>query len=261
VEIQAAVAKRGKYATSESGDTVEVIERPHGGMSIVMADGQRSGRPAKDISNAVVRKAISLLAEGVRDGAAARATHDYLYTYRRGKVQATLNILSVDLRSKTIVVSRNSQCPMVIASPAGMRVLAEPSGSVGVHRGTKPVITEFDIQAGTYVVAFTDGVLTAGERSAEAPLDVPRFVTEFLGRLSDPEVVDPGVPADVTGAETSYVDAQALADAILYRAVALDDGRPRDDMTVVVLAILPRTVDDEVRHLTLRYPIPAIVGL
>jgi hypothetical protein len=37
--------------------------------------------------------------------------------------------------------------------------------------------------------------------------------------------------------------------------------RPRDDMTVVVLAILPRTVDDEVRHLTLRYPIPAIVGL
>lgn len=181
MEIQAAVAKRGKYATSESGDTVEVIERPHGGVSIVMADGQRSGRPAKDISNAVVRKAISLLAEGVRDGAAARATHDYLYTYRRGKVQATLNILSVDLQTKTVVMSRNSQCPMVIVSPAGVRVLDQPSASVGVHRRMKPVITEIEIQAGTYVVAFTDGVLTAGERSAEGPLDVPRFVTEFLG--------------------------------------------------------------------------------
>ncbi|MCB0097143.1 MAG: hypothetical protein KDE46_15545, partial [Caldilineaceae bacterium] len=69
LEIQIAVAKVNKYATSESGDTVEVVERPRGGMSIVMADGQRSGRSAKAISNIVVRKAIALLAEGVRDGA------------------------------------------------------------------------------------------------------------------------------------------------------------------------------------------------
>lgn len=261
MEIQAAVAKRGKYATSESGDTVEVIERPHGGVSIVMADGQRSGRPAKDISNAVVRKAISLLAEGVRDGAVARATHDYLYTYRRGKVQATLNILSVDLQTKTVVVSRNSQCPLIIVSPAGLQVLDEPSGSVGVHRRMKPVITEIDIQPGTYVVAYTDGVLTAGERSAGGPLDVPRFVTEFLAVAPDAEGPDVAHSAEPGEAAASHVDAQALADAILYRAVALDDGRPRDDMTVVVVAILPDTVDDKVRHLMLRYPVPEIVGL
>ena len=47
MEIQLAVAKIAKYAMSESGDTVEVIERPHGGVSVVLVDGQRSGRSAK----------------------------------------------------------------------------------------------------------------------------------------------------------------------------------------------------------------------
>lgn len=99
MEVRIGVAKVRKYATSESGDTLEVVERPNGGLSVVLADGQSSGRGAKRISNMVVRKVVSLLAEGVRDGAAARAASDYLFTERQGKVQATLNILSVDLQT------------------------------------------------------------------------------------------------------------------------------------------------------------------
>ena len=69
--LDIAVAQAAKYAVRESGDSVEVVERPCGGLSVVMVDGQRSGRSAKAISNVAVRKAISLLAEGVRDGAVA----------------------------------------------------------------------------------------------------------------------------------------------------------------------------------------------
>src|SRR5512133_112773 len=103
MEVQIAVSKVRKYATSNSGDTVEVVERPHGGLSVVMADGQSSGRGAKTVSNLVVRKVIALLAEGVRDGAAARAASDSLFTERNGKVSATLNILSADLQTGTLV--------------------------------------------------------------------------------------------------------------------------------------------------------------
>src|SRR4030065_2801483 len=101
MEVQIAISKIRKYATSDSGDTVEIIERPNGGLSVVMADGQSSGRGAKSISTMVVRKVISLLAEGVRDGAASRAASDYLLTERSGKVSATLNIVSVDQRTMT----------------------------------------------------------------------------------------------------------------------------------------------------------------
>ncbi len=115
MEVRIAVSKVKKYATSNSGDTVEIVERPNGGVSVVMADGQSSGRGAKWISTLVVRKVIALLAEGVRDGAAARAASDSLFTERGGKVSSTLNILSVDKQTNTLVITRNNPAPVLLA--------------------------------------------------------------------------------------------------------------------------------------------------
>jgi hypothetical protein len=233
VEIEVAAAKIGKYAASESGDTLEIIERPHGGLSIVMVDGQRSGRGAKAISNLVAHKAIALLADGVRDGAAARAAHDYLYTYRGGKVSATLNIVSVDLASKTLVLSRNNHCPIYIGTAAGVRVLDEPSQPVGLYRGTKPLITELALEAGITVVVFTDGVLAAGGRSGQR-LDVAALLRVW---------------------QEEGGNAQALADEILAQAVALDQGRPRDDISVLVLTVTPQQRENGLRRLTVSFPV------
>jgi len=41
MEILIAAAKVNKYATSESGDTLEVVERPNGGLSVVLAAGKK----------------------------------------------------------------------------------------------------------------------------------------------------------------------------------------------------------------------------
>src|SRR4030065_2944461 len=131
MEIQIAVAKTNKYATSESGDTLEVVERPNGGRSVVLADGQTSGRGAKAVSMMVVRKVIGLLAEGVRDGAAARAASDALFTEKQGKVISTLNIASVDLRSGKLVVTRNNPAPIYICRGELLDVIDEESIALG----------------------------------------------------------------------------------------------------------------------------------
>jgi len=51
------------------------------------------------------------------------------------------------------------------------------------------------------------------------------------------------------------MDAQAMADSILERAVELDRGRPSDDISVLVIAIVPRAREDNVRRMTLSFPI------
>src|SRR5512135_1441305 len=142
MEVQIAVAKIRKYATSNSGDTVEVVERPQGGVSVVMADGQTSGRGAKWISTLVVRKVISLLAEGVRDGAAARAASDYLFTERKGKVSATLNIVSIDMQTATMVITRNNPVPVLIASNEEICAFDNECNPIGIYRYTRPLINE-----------------------------------------------------------------------------------------------------------------------
>ncbi len=125
MEIQIAVSKIKKYATSASGDTVEVIERPQGGLSVVLADGQSSGKGAKWVSTFVVRKVISLLADGVRDGAAARAASDSLFTEREGKVSASLNIISIDKHTKTMVITRNNPAPALLVEDDKFTTLDE----------------------------------------------------------------------------------------------------------------------------------------
>jgi serine phosphatase RsbU (regulator of sigma subunit) len=233
-EVQMAVAKINKYASSESGDTVEVVERPKGGLSAVVADGQRSGRSAKAISNLVVRKAISLLAEGVRDGAVARATHDYLHTEREGKVSAELNIVSVDLVTRTLVISRNARCPSLLRHDEEFAWLDTPSEAVGIHRNTKPAITELPLTALLTLVVFTDGVWSAGALTGSV-INLPGVVL-----ASDPSGDCP---------------AQVIADAILDTALNLDKGRPRDDATVLVVKIMPQVDDTGIRRLSARFPI------
>lgn len=234
LEVHVSVSKVGKYASQESGDTVEIVERPHGGFSAVMADGQRSGRSAKVISNIVVRKAISLLAEGVRDGAVARATHDYLVTHRSGKVSAELHIISVDLVTQTLVVSRNARSPVLLRMGETIQWLDGEAGAVGIHRFTKPVITEIDLRAGTTLVAASDGIWGAG-RHAAPPVDMPALL----------HTLDPDL----------RLSTQALADGILAEALRLDQGRPHDDSTVLVLKIVPSHAREEIRRLTMQIPI------
>jgi len=235
MEIQVAVAKVAKYAVSESGDTLEMIERPGGGLSLVLADGQGSGAGAKALSHLVARKAVSLLADGVRDGAAARATHDFLYNHRKGQVSATLNIISVDLVSDTIVVSRNSHCPVIVVDPVAFHVYDQPCTPIGIYPRTKPVITEVPIAPGITVVVFTDGVLHAGER--------------FNQRL-DPVVVLAGLLQD------RYAAAQTVTDGLLAAAIAQDQGRPDDDVSVVVVAVRPREDPADVtRRLIATFPL------
>ncbi|MGA2112172.1 MAG: SpoIIE family protein phosphatase [Anaerolineales bacterium] len=232
MDLRVAVAKTPKYATSESGDTLEMIERPGGGLSFVLVDGQRSGRSAKSISNLVARKAISLLAEGVRDGAAARAASDYLFAQPSGKVVATLNILSVDLASRSVVVTRNNPDPVYLVRQGQIAAFDQPSLSVGTRRDIRPVINEIALEPGLVLLAFTDGLTHAGDRKG-SPLAIRDALTSLIERE---------LPVD------------RWADELLRCAVELDDGRPGDDISVLVLTVQSET-GDEVRRLWVRMPL------
>ena len=235
MEVQIAVAKISKYASAESGDTLEAVERPNGGLSVVLADGQTSGHGAKAGSMMVVRKVISLLAEGVRDGAAARAASDALFTDKKGKVISTLNIASVDLHSGTIVLTRNNPAPIFVARGDKADCLNAESIPLGTSRDVRPVITEISIETGLIVIIYTDGLEHAGERRGQ-PMDVCEVIRSLL--------------------EDQEPSPQELADALLAFAVRLDDDRPADDISVLVLRVTPRSGDD-VRRMNIRLPISA----
>ena len=230
--MQIAVAKINKYAVSDSGDSLEVVERPNGGLSVVLADGQTSGRGAKAVSLAVVRKVIGLLAEGVRDGAAARAASDTLFTDKKGKVSCTLNIASIDLLTQTLVLTRNNPVPIYICRENQVDSLHIDSPPLGITRDTRPVINEVNLEEGLTVVMFTDGLIHAGTRRGQ-PMDI---CTSLQALLDDQDPTP-----------------QEIADELLDHALRLDENRPADDISIVVIKVVQRQ-GDEVRRMMVRLP-------
>jgi serine phosphatase RsbU (regulator of sigma subunit) len=110
--------------------------------------------------------------------------------------------------------------------------IEETSKSIGTARNIKPLITEIPIQPELTIVIYTDGLVHAGERRG-TPMDVG---TTLRGLLEDN---DP--------------PPQVVADALLAQAMQLDNHRPIDDISVVVMRVMPRDGDD-VRRMAVRLP-------
>jgi len=235
VTIDIGLAKTEKYASRESGDTVELVERPGGGFSIVMIDGQGSGRAAKTLSLLLSSKAVGLIKEGVRDGVVARATHDHLFAFRHGQVSATLDLLSVDLKTRSVVVTRNAEAPMLMKVDGEVSVVSVDSGPIGRYQWTRPAVAEFPMTPGVTVALFTDGIPHSGRRRALAPIDFAVLAQETMR---------PGAAA------------QEIADAILQRAIDRDQGRPGDDMAVVALSIGEHDMPMIIRRMQGQFPMP-----
>lgn len=231
--IDIAIAKTNKYASRESGDTVEIVERPGGGMSVIMADGQGSGRAAKALSMLVTAKVSALLKEGVRDGASARAANDFLFAMRHGQVSSTLEILSVDLKTGTVVITRNSETACLVATTDGASVIQGTEPALGIHPRTRPWTTELPVSASLRVILATDGVLLSGVRGA-LPIDL----AEISCRV---------------GLEAPSAE---IADFVLAEAIARDGNKPRDDMSVVALSLSEHTNGTIVRRMRAEVPLP-----
>jgi serine phosphatase RsbU (regulator of sigma subunit) len=229
--IDVAVAKTEKYASRQSGDTVELIERPSGGVTIVMIDGQGSGRAAKTLSLLLSSKAVGLVKEGVRDSVVARATHDFLFAFRHGQVSATLDLLSIDLKTRSIVITRNAEAPLLLRTDGGVDVLSSESGPIGRYQWTRPSVREIPMAAGVEIVLFTDGIPHSGRRANLPALDLDAWGAGNLG----------------LGAS-----AQDIANALLAHVMERDGGRPNDDMAVVALSLRHGSAAQPTRRMQLQ---------
>jgi serine phosphatase RsbU (regulator of sigma subunit) len=109
----------------------------------------------------------------------------------------------------------------------------EDSKPVGLYRDTRPIITEVPLDAGLTAVVYSDGLVHAGDRIGQ-PMDVRSCMQTLL--------------------EDESPSAQRIADSLLEHAMKLDQQRPVDDISVVVLRVLPG-IEDDIRRMTVRIPI------
>ena len=116
-----------------------------------------------------------------------------------------------------------------------LRTLNDESDPIGLRRNTRPVVSELPLEVGLTVVMYTDGLVHAGARTGQR-LDLLELLQAWL-------------------ADAENVDAQQVADALLAEALRLDQGRPVDDISVVVLHISRDSDPHGVRRMSVRLPV------
>ena len=107
------------------------------------------------------------------------------------------------------------------------------SSPLGIRRDIRPVISEVEVEPGLTIVMYTDGLTHAGKRRGQ-PMDVCNAIQAMMDE-QDPTP-------------------QEMADELLNHAFNLDEGRPADDISVVVLKVTTKNGDD-VRRMSVRLPI------
>lgn len=233
MEIKIAIAKIDKHGSSNSGDTVEMTERPNGGISIVMADGKIDSRDSKAISNMVTHRVIEQISQGVRDGASIRSAASSIFAEHKGRIEANLNVLSVDLQTDTIIISRNNPIPVFLISEEKADCLSSESKPIGFLEEVTSTIVEIPIKPEMAVVIFSDGVYYAG-RQDESTMDICTTI-ETLFEEQEPT-------------------AKEIADFLLNRAIRLDNGKPQDDMSIIVLMVSFHPTD-AIRRMNISMPL------
>lgn len=223
--VEVAWSKMPKGAFGQSGDSIELVERPLGGLTLILADGQGSGPAARRISRMVAMRAVQLIADGSRDGAVARAVQDMLYTAREGRVTATLALLSVDWHTRTLVIARNAPSPVLVRQEDHVFRLEGGAEVIGTYRKTRPAITELPATKESLLLTCSDGLLQAGRRYGTVFSWGPweeRFLATPAGELGE------------------------FVEDLMDHALELERGRPNDDISIMALGL--KGEDDSARR-------------
>ena len=222
------VARHGMH---ECGDIVRVLDRPDGGICAIIADGQGHGRAARLIAAMAVGRIKALVGEGAREDAALIAANDLLLAHRGGQVSCEAAIVSVDLIDGVIRVTRFARASCITIGDAGAAITGGEAPPLGIYRRAVPVVDTVEASASVACLVASDGVRAAGERTGH-PLDLAAELARVATHGGD-----------------------EAARAILSAAIAADEGRPRDDMSVACVTLAASTHGPLVRRIGAQWPL------
>jgi len=198
--VTASWAAVGKWAVRESGDAVEVLQLGSGRVVGLIVDVQGAGSGASNTAWSLATLGGHLAGEGADAVTVSSMLNRALWTRRGGRVQAGLGVVIWD---PGLGVSCATYGSVLVTAPGASNHFQADPPPAGLDRDALP--------AGGVVVADQAPVVICSDGIASTN----DGLRALLGLDSEP----------------------LNAPAILARAVARDMGRPRNDMSVIVMTI------------------------
>ena len=202
----ASATKAGEHACGDTHSLTRIDERT---FLCALSDGMGSGEEARRISDSALTLIESFCRAGM-PGSAALAAVNGLLAAGREETFACVDAATVDLDTGEADIVKIGSPFSFLLSEGQVEVLESESLPLGILDGVRPTTLTRTLKEGDALVFVSDGVSAA------------------FGSGSDAAAELAALPA---------ANPQALADALLARALARTEGAAADDMTVLAVRL------------------------
>ena len=204
----------------ECGDSHIVCILPDGRLIAALSDGMGHGERAAAES----RKCVSLLRKfvsaGVDRDAALTAVNSLLLMRGGEEMFATADLCVIDLFSGVAGMSKLGACRSYIVSDRGIHTIAGGRLPLGILDQVEPAMEKREVHPGDLMIMISDGVADGMKDGQEEA---------FKKRL----------------ARVRHMRPEEAANDLIGWARKRDEGKERDDMTVIAVRILARRIRKE----------------
>lgn len=206
LQVQFGIAAARKQGSELSGDTHTVLKTDNGKCIIALCDGMGSGSKAEQLSATSISLVESFYRAGF-DNDVILSCVNRLLTGCGNEVFCAVDMVVLDLYNGLADFIKLGAPNGLVKCGDEVELVSGGSLPLGVLEEMKPSVTKKALSKGDGIVLFTDGILDC--------------------------VQDIGVIADAFK-KCQLSNPQSIAEDILSRAVKQCNGKPADDMTVLV---------------------------
>ncbi|WP_258360680.1 SpoIIE family protein phosphatase [Moorella sulfitireducens] len=203
-----------RYQADVSGDTFLVASLEPGKQLLVLGDGMGAGREAAEISATAIELVRDLLVAGFTPEKALQTVNMLLMLRTSRESFTTCDMTLLDCHTGMAEFYKLGACPTFIQRDGLVKTLNSRSLPAGILEDLQVEPVQEELQEGDLLVMVSDGALEAHRDINERE----KWLAKALQRVGDARP-------------------QEIADRLLKQARALMDGKPRDDMTVMVARV------------------------
>ncbi len=206
------LAVQKKNGSSLSGDTHSLTKIDDGTFLIALSDGMGSGYQASQTSSTAISLIESFYKAGLESKVILGMVNKVLALNTDDNFSA-IDVLTVNLFSKSGDFIKIGSPASYLITEESIQIIEGNSLPLGILDDLKPTGVSIPVDEGATVLMVTDGISDAFGSS-----------TDLIDYLKTLKTLNP----------------QRLADDLLSKAVLLDDGSPKDDMTVLAVRIFKK---------------------
>ena len=198
LKIQIGVSKISKQDSVVSGDSSLQTKTENGKYLLALSDGNESSEYGKMKSKTVILSLENLLNEKIEN---ERIRNLLIENIKEKYENVSVDACLLDLYSEHAELIKNKSCATYVKNDGIVQTLLQDDNQI-------------DLREDTIIVMCSDGIIQSTKEYITKDLWIQFYLED-----------------------TNLKDAQEIADQILKLAIHNSDGKPQDDMTVIVASL------------------------